>query len=247
MVRRTEPPVTRRALEISFVEVVVDILRRSSWVGAMFVAATLVACSSTQGDWNQASAHNTVAAYQDFLRQHPSTDLAVEAQTRIRQLQDDQAWTQAKDANTAEAFRQYLKSQPKGLHVAESQDRVTAFERAQAWRTADSEGKAPALQAFLQKYPQGVEADQARDKLEQLKADAYRVQVAAFRAQRDADRARARLQARYSKVLHDVVVVPPAGLEKLTTIRSAPMTLKEAQSACGTLKKEHRQCEVVRG
>lgn len=229
-------------------EVVVNTHRRIGLAGAaMLMAVALIACRSVQGDWNQASAQNTVAAYQDFLRQHPNSDLAVEAQTRIQELQDDQAWTQAKNTDTPEAFRQYLNRQPKALHAAESQARITALERMQAWKHAESDGKALALQAFLQKYPQGAEADQARTRLEQLDAEAYRVQVAAFRARRDADRARARLQARYRKVLHDVVVVPPEGVEKLTTIRSAPMSLKDAQSACSTLKKEHQQCEVVKG
>jgi hypothetical protein len=214
---------------------------------AMLAAALLVACGSVQEDWNKASAQNTVAAYQDFLNQHPSTNLAVQAQSRIHALQDDQAWMRAQNTDTVEAFRRYLGSQPNGAHVGESQARITAFERAAAWKAAESDGKVPALQAFLQKYPQGVEAYDARAKLEQLKAEAYRVQVAAFRAQKDADRARARLQARYRKLLHDVVVVPPAGREKLITIRSLPMTLKQAQSACGTMKKEHEHCEVVKG
>jgi hypothetical protein len=162
-------------------------------------------------------------------------------------LQDDQAWARAQSGNTADAFRQYLNNQPSGLHAAESRSRIAAFEQADAWKAAETDGKAPALQAFLQKYPQGDEADRARAKLEQLKAEAYRVQVAAFRARKDADRVRARLQARYRNVLHDVVVVPPATPDKLTTIRSAPMTLKEAQSACGELRKEHQHCEVVKG
>jgi SPOR domain len=239
---------TRRARKSPFVEVVVSTLRRICLVGAAIVAAgALVACSSAQQDWNKASGQNTLAAYQEFLNQHPNSDFAGQAQSRITALRDDQAWTQAQNTNTAEAFRQYLNSQPNGQHAAESRERITAFERADAWKAAEADGKAPALQAFLQKYPQGAEADQARARLEQLKTEAYRVQVAAFRAQKDADRAQARLQARYGKVLHEVVVVPPAAPEKLTTIRSTPMTLKEAQSACGTLKKEHQHCEVVKG
>lgn len=223
-------------------------LRTVRLVGvALLAAAALIACGSVQDDWNKASAQNTLAGYQDFLKEHPDTDLAAQAQSRIHTLQDDQAWAQAKNANTAEAYRQYLSGQPNGMHVAESHERITAFERADAWKVAEADGKAPALQAFLQKYPQGAEADRARTQLQQLAAADYRVQVAAFGARRDADRARARLQARDRKVLHDVVVVPPTAPEKLTTIRSTPMTLKEAEYACGRLRKEHQHCEVVKG
>jgi SPOR domain len=222
-------------------------LRKACLVSAAVLAAALLGCDSIQGDWNKASAQNSLAAYQDFLNQHPNTDLAVQAQSRIHSLQDDQAWAQAQKVNTAESFRQYLSSQPNGLHAAESHERIAGFERADAWRAAEADGKVSALQAFLQKYPQGAEADRARAQIAQLQAQAYRVQVAAFRAHKDAERARARLQARYRDLLHDVVVVPPAGPEKLTTIRSMPMTLKEAESACGTLRKEHQHCEVVKG
>lgn len=223
-------------------------LRRICFVGtALLAAGALVACGSTREDWNKASAQNTLAAYQDFLNQHPNSDLATQAQSRIHALQDGQAWAHAQYANTAEAFQQYLNRNPNGIHAAESRERISALERADAWKIAEADGKAPALQAFLQNYPTGAEADHARAQLEQLKAEAYRVQVAAFRATKDADRARVQLQARYRKVLHDVVVVPPAAPEKLTTIRSAPMTLKEAEFACGTLRKEHQHCEVVKG
>jgi len=222
---------------------------RKAWLvsAAVLAAAALLGCDSIQDDWNKANAQNTLAAYQDFLNQHPNTDLAVQAQSRMHALQDYQAWAQAQKANTAESFRQYLSGQPNGLHAAESRERILGFERADAWRAAEADGKAPALQAFLQKYPQGAEADRARAQIAQLQAQAYRVQVAAFRAHKDAERARSRLQARYGALLHDVVVVPPAGPEKLTTIRSLPMTLKQAESACGTLHKEHQHCEVVKG
>ncbi len=73
------------------------------------------------------------------------------------------------------------------------------------------------------------------------------MQVAAYRAPKAAARARSRFQSRYGKLLHDVVVVPATAGEKLTTVRSAPMTLKDAESACGSLKKQHQHCEVVKG
>jgi hypothetical protein len=221
---------------------------RFSIVGAaLLTIATLAACSSARDDFDKASAQNTVAAYEDFLKHHPDTDLAVQARDKIHTLQDEQAWASAQKTDTMEAFQQYLHDQPNGAHAADSRDRITALERAGAWKTALADGKQPAIEAFLQKYPQGPEADEARTKLQQLKSEQYRVQLAAFRATRDADRARARLESKYGKLLHDVEVVPPTPAEKLTTVRSAPMTQKDAESACGTLKKEHQHCEVVKG
>ena len=41
----------------------------------LVTAVTVWACSSTQDDWNKANAANTVAAYQQFLGNHPTGDI----------------------------------------------------------------------------------------------------------------------------------------------------------------------------
>lgn len=222
--------------------------RNLSVLGATWIAvATLVACSSARGDFDTATTQNTLAAYQGFLKQHPNSDLAVQAQERIKVLQDEQAWASAQKTNTLDSFQQYLHDQPNGAHTSESRDRVAMLQRAAALQSALADGKQPAIEAFLQKYPQGPEAEQARSKLELLKSQQYRVQVAKFRAPKDIQRARTRMQAKYGKVLREVVVVAPTPANKLTTLRSAPMTLQDAKSACSELKKRRQYCEVVKG
>jgi hypothetical protein len=215
-------------------------------VAVCAAALTLAACSSARQDFDKASAANTVAAYQDFIKQHPSTELAVQAQNRVNALEDDQAWTDAQQANTLEAYQKYLQAQPSGMHSADARDRITGFERADAWKSAQAANTTDAIEAFLKKYPSGQEADQANAQLKVLQTEQYRVQVASFKARKDADQARPKLEAKYGKLLHSVVVVPPTASEKLTTVRSGPMTQKDAESVCGTLKKEHQHCQVVK-
>ena len=117
-------------------------MNRFRWLGfavaACVAAGTLAACSSARQDFEKASAANTVAAYQDFLKQHPNTDLAVQAQNRVNALQDDQAWADAQKANTLEAYQMYLQAQPSGMHSADARDRITGFERAGAWKSAQA-------------------------------------------------------------------------------------------------------------
>lgn len=74
--------------------------------------ALLCACSSTQDDWNKASATNTVAAYQQFFNQHPTGAHSSDAADRIRVLEDDSAWAQAKLAHSSAGYRAYLEKQP---------------------------------------------------------------------------------------------------------------------------------------
>src|SRR5579872_6563625 len=118
------------------------IVNRIRWMGvalaACLAAGTLAACSSARQDFQKASAANTVAAYQDFIKQHPNTDLAVQAQNRVTALEDDQEWSSAQQANTLEAYQQYLQAHPSGMHSADARDKVTGFERADAWKAAQA-------------------------------------------------------------------------------------------------------------
>ncbi len=214
---------------------------------SLLLALLLIACSSSEADWQKATAANTVAAYQDFLKEHPNGPNADEARSKIHVLQDDQAWMDAMSANTEAGFQQYVKAQPAGAHVSDAQEKITGFERAAAWQTASADGSASALQAFLEKYPTGPESDQAKAELQKLN-NQYRVQLAgAYRSDRQAERASARLKSRFGKLLHDVVVVPSAGSAKVSHLQSAPMSEEEANAACARLKKAHQRCEVVKG
>lgn len=224
-------------------ETIVKIVR-PMW---LLMVAALLACSSQEADWKKADAQGTVTGYQKFLTDHPTSAHAEQARGRMQALQDEHAWTEAKNTSTAYSYKQYLDTQPNGIHAADAHDRITGLERAAAWKVAQADGKATALQEFLQKYPQGAEADEARAQLQKLNAASYRVQLGAFRSKKEAQRLRARLQAKYGNALHDVVVVAPTGRDKLNRVRSGTMSQEEARSACAKLKKAHQHCEVVKG
>ena len=212
----------------------------------LLTASVLVACSSQEADWAKANGQATVTAYHEFLKHHPDSAHAELTRSRILSLEDAQAWTAAQSANTPEAFEQYLQKETNGVHSVDARDRINAFERDAAWKLAEAVATKPVLQDYLVRYPQGPEAEQAHVQLEKLNAEEYRVQLAAFRGKSEAERVRARLQTRYVKLLHQVVVVSPSAPDKLNRVRSAPMSLEEAQSACTTLEKARQHCEVIR-
>jgi hypothetical protein len=207
------------------------------------VVVPLVACSSTQSDWSQANAANTVAAYQAFLAKHPDATQAEVARDRIHALQDEQAWARAQQANTVAGFQDYLQEQPSGVHVEEAKDRIASNERMTAWTAASTANTPEAYQSFLQKYPQGPEADQAKARLARLTG--YRVQLASSRSEKQAEKVRDRMQDKYGDVLGSVVIVPGANAN-VHLVRSASMGESEANNACAKLKKDHLSCEVVR-
>jgi SPOR domain len=209
----------------------------------LLAAVLLVACSSAQSDWQRASGTDTVAAYRAFLQKHPNTTESVAARDRIHALQDEQAWTRAQQRNTVMAFQSYLQEQPAGIHVAEARHYLAASERFTAWVAASSADTPEALEAFLQKYPQAPQARQAQAKLAQLTG--YRVQLASYRSEKQAEKIRERLQGKYGDVLGSVVVVPDTAANA-HLVRSAPMGEAEANNACARLRKAHLSCEVIR-
>lgn len=220
-------------------------MKRLGVVG-LVLAIFLIACSSTEADWQKASTANTVAAFQDFLKEHPNGQHADEARTHIHTLEDNQAWMAAMNTNTEAGFQQYVQAQPQGAHLTDAQSKITGFERAAAWQTASAAGSADALKAFLTKYPQGPESDEARAQLQKL-TSGYQVQLpGAFRSAKLAERESARLKARFGRILHEVVVVPPTPPSKLNRLRSAPMSREEANAACARLRRAHERCEVIK-
>lgn len=206
-------------------------------------AASLLGCSSSQADWNQANTQGTVAAYQDFLNKHPNDPHDADARQHIQTLQDNQAWMAAQSANTLQAYQQYLSSEPNGAHVQDAQNQITGLQRAAAFQDAKNAGTSTALQDFLSKYPTGPEADQARTQLAQFD---YQVQLGSYRSSQQADKARGQLQDKFGKDLQSVVVVPPSGKSKTYHVASAAMTQDQAKSACKMLMKEHQRCEVMK-
>jgi hypothetical protein len=85
------------------------------------------ACSREQQDWRSAEATDTVESYGQFLEQHPESELAREARTRVAQLSEDREWQHAGSADTADAYRQFLAQYPNGKWAQEARIRIQNF------------------------------------------------------------------------------------------------------------------------
>jgi hypothetical protein len=220
------------------------IARRFRLPWLLCCAALLAACGSAKYEWSQASTINTIAAYQTFLSKYPNDVLSADAKSRIAALQDEQAWSAAQVAPTVESYQQYLIAEPNGAHAQSARDEIAARERGAAWQTVKTNETAQSLQEFLQKYPSGAEADHARA---QLKAIAgYRAELGIAHSQRLADRERDALAKRFGKNLQQVVVLEPDANSRDYRITSAPMSERDANAACASVKHAGRSCKVIR-
>jgi hypothetical protein len=208
------------------------------------LGAALTACNTAESDWRQATAANTMTAYQAFLQKHADSRHAENARGRILALQDDQAWNAARAADSIAGYQDYLKAESGGVHVGEAKYQITALQRADAWKAIQNDASAASLQAFLLKYPQGLESNEARARLKELD---YRIQLADSRSAAAAEHKRAQLESKFGKLLHDVVVVPPNAPGTMYRITSGPMSRATANSTCATLEREHQSCKLVPG
>lgn len=215
---------------------------KMSYAGCLIAVLGLAACSSAQSDWQQSNASDTVSAYQEFLQKHPNTPQSVEARHRIQVLQDEEAWTRAQQVNTVQSYQNYIQEQPSGIHLAQAKDNIASGERTTAWLAASATDTPESLQAFLQKYPQGPEADKAKARLAQLTG--FRVQLASFHSEQQAEKIRDKLQGKYGDVLGRVIVTDAGA--NLHVLQSTTMGQGEANNACAKLRKDHLTCEVIR-
>jgi outer membrane protein assembly factor BamD (BamD/ComL family) len=218
------------------------ILRRFSLIGILCGSVLLSACGAGY-EWSHASTLNTIAVYQTFLSKYPNDSHAVDAQSRIAKLRDEQAWTTAQIASSLQGYQQYLTAEPNGAHAQGAREEIVTREQAAAWQTAQTNETAQSLQGFLIKYPSGSDADEARDRLKAIAG--YRAEFGAARSQRRADHERDALTKRFGKELRQVVVVEPDAKDRDYRITSSPMSEQDASAACETLKHAGRPCTVV--
>jgi hypothetical protein len=214
---------------------------------AAFVACAelvIAGCGTAEFDWDRTVAANTLAGYEAFLKDHGDSKYAADARGRILALRDDQAWTLAQGTNSIEGYHEYLRTEGGGVHAPDAHYEITALERARAWKSLPNEASSSSLQAFLQHYPQGPESNEARQRLEALN---YRVQLAVGGTKLVAERERIKIQARFGKIVHGLVVIAPESPHAGYRVTSATMSQANADSICAMLKRSHQGCKAVQG
>jgi hypothetical protein len=91
------------------------------------LAALAAACSREQQDWRSAEGADTSEAWARFIEQHPDSELAPEARTRIAQLAEARDWQHATSIATVEAYREFLARYPHGRRSEDARIRIEAF------------------------------------------------------------------------------------------------------------------------
>jgi tetratricopeptide (TPR) repeat protein len=117
-------------------------------------------CSGEEKDWKYAESENSIAAYENYLKQYPQGKFVDEARPSIEKIY----FEKAKAADTIEAYEEFLKRYAEGdfADKAHSKIEVIYFDQAKAANSVE------ACDDFLKRYPEGEYAYQARQILEEI-------------------------------------------------------------------------------
>lgn len=89
-------------------------------------------------DWNEAKRGNSIASYNEYLRDNPKGDYAKSARTAILRIENDaKAWNIARSAHTKQAYQSYLTHHPTGSFVSTAKTEISKFEQLE--REAEAE------------------------------------------------------------------------------------------------------------
>ena len=125
-------------------------------------------------------------AYETFLREHPRSDFAPNAKSRIREIQAkaeaeqakaeaEQAkadWGLANNAHTIFGYEQFLQRHPKSQQSTEASLRLRSLKVPHAWDDARGQDTIGAYEAFLREYSATMYASDAKARLSFLKGEA---------------------------------------------------------------------------
>ena len=98
------------------------------------ICICLDALLKVDGDWTEAILNNTRYAFERFLKLHPQSIHAVEADIKI----DSIDWIDAINLNTIEAFQTYLARHNNGSYYDEALAKLEQFEEEQRHQMLDS-------------------------------------------------------------------------------------------------------------
>ena len=247
-------------------------MKRLITITAIFlIAAVLLSgCDTREQDWEAATQADSIAAYEEFLDQHPDGQYTASARERIAEIREKNAWDSAQDTGTVDAYQAFVEEYPDSEHAAQAAARIEEMERSSRWSQLRGSTEIAALEAFVRRYPDSDEAAQARERIEQLEAEAeaeararaeaeaqaaaeaaskgdYRVQLAAFRSENAARAGAQRIQERYASLLGDanIEVVPPEQGSSYFRLLTSRLGGDEARNLCATLKEQGQDCLVV--
>lgn len=143
-------------------------IKRCLFLVLLSLVSLLMGCE--KGDWEEARAADTKAAYERFLEKYPEGRFSEEAQSRLTKLREPDEWRTAKSSGKQRDLRLFLEKYPSGRYASMAQQELTRLEEEEgvSWKSASQKDSVKAYQLYLESYPEEQHADVARAGLDEL-------------------------------------------------------------------------------
>ena len=125
--------------------------------------------------WTSAEALHTVASYENFKKQFPTSERLLEANAKIETLSEEADWQAIAAAAKSSDLEAFVHKYPSGAHSVEATERLAALRHAEDdrdWGAAKQAGNADAIIQYLRKHPFQNHYVEALDALAELKKTA---------------------------------------------------------------------------
>ena len=117
----------------------------------MIMLVLLSACSTVKPHYMEARRIDTVAAYQEFLRNHPESEFTTAAKTRIEEIK----FEKAKSLNTVSAYEQFIDASHSELFKNYAHQLMQKIYETEYEKTKEIDSL-EAYQAYFDKYPKSI-------------------------------------------------------------------------------------------
>jgi sporulation related protein len=215
--------------------------------------AALSACSRETDDWRAAQAADTVAAYEQFSREHPASAHATEATARAAQLVEDEDWRRAQEQDTLQAYQLFQTQHPDSRWTQEARVRVETITLGSSANASAAPAEvapevAPAAVPAVAPAPRPKPTSAPAPAVAAVAASGFGVQLGAFtseaaaRSQWDviAGKHPAQLKTRSPRV---TAATTSSG--RLFRLQTGTRTEAEARELCRNLAAAGQACVVV--
>jgi hypothetical protein len=134
---------------------------------ATLLFSLIIGCATAQKHWDAAISADTIAVYEQFLRQHPKGELAEQARSRLDQLITQRDWESTSSADTIAAYDQFLRQHPKGELAEQARSRAEAMRTDSVdWEKAQEINTVKGYIDFLESHPHSLFSDRAKGRID---------------------------------------------------------------------------------
>lgn len=121
-------------------------------------------------EWKIALKKNSRVGFLNFIKKFPNSELIVNAQTKITEIEENELWRKASGLENLLLYDEYLRLYPKGQHAKQalikSNELFTAEkiskEEERIWRTVLEQKKSSIIKEYLISYPNGIYNSEAK-------------------------------------------------------------------------------------